>query len=148
MQVDGQSSVVAAEDVLQAILREDHLTTNSAGACTSHTSCGAATGAGGGLKGGLRVFDIGEGERPDVASYHVGRVSGSIVGGVAGCIGVDAVLGIDDRVLVVHMRHHVRIPEGLGCRKGRGSQRQQQQPGWKRVEKIKSSDGFVVLEDK
>merc|ERR1711909_77371 len=66
-----------------------------------------------------------EGERPDVAGYHVG-VSGSILGGVAS-VRVDSVLGIDDGVLVVHMRHHVGVPEGLGCREGRGSQRQEQQ---------------------
>merc|ERR1719305_408985 len=85
----------------------------------------APTGGGAGLKFGLRVLDVGEGERPDVAGYHVG-VSGSILGGVAS-VRVDSVLGIDDGVLVVHMRHHVGVPEGLGRRKGRGSQRQEQQ---------------------
>merc|ERR1719331_1493875 len=50
----------------------------------------------------------------------------SILGGVAS-VRVDSVLGIDDGVLVVHMRHHVGVPEGLGRRKGRGSQRQEQQ---------------------
>merc|ERR1719507_310062 len=50
----------------------------------------------------------------------------TILGGVAS-VRVDSVLGIDDGVLVVHMRHHVGVPEGLGCREGRGSQRQEQQ---------------------
>merc|ERR1719507_111370 len=50
----------------------------------------------------------------------------TMLGGVAS-VRVDSVLGIDDGVLVVHMRHHVGVPEGLGCREGRGSQRQEQQ---------------------
>ena len=131
LQVDGEASVVAAEDVLQAILGEDHLATNSAGGCTSSSLSGAPTGGGRGLKDGLRVLDSREGERPDVAGYHVAGVSGSIVGGVAS-VRVDPVLGIDDGLLVVHMRHHIGIPEGLGRRQGRGNQRQQQQPGWKK----------------
>ena len=132
LQVDGETSVVATEDVLQTVLREDNLPAESASRGSSR-SLGTPTGGGGRLKLGLGVFDIGEGERPDVAGHHVARVSSSIVGGVAG-ITVDSVLCIDDRVLVVHMRHHVGVPESLGRRQGRGSQRQQQQPGWKKVE--------------
>merc|ERR1712088_1289476 len=109
---DGETCVVATEDVLQTILGEDHVSLDGACRGSSGSGCGAATGRGAGGKGGLGVLHVGEGQGPDVTGGR-DRDSSSIVAREA----EDAVLGVDDRLLVVHVRHHVGVPVGhLGCR--------------------------------